>query len=180
MIAIKMDKVAGNKNDEYYTPEYAIYPLLKYLAPPSDTSSAVTIWCPFDTQESNYVKIFSNLGYRVIASHINEGKDFFHYQPSRFDYVISNPPYSRKGDVIQRLFELNKPFAMLVGVVGLFESQKRFDMFRTHDFELMYFNKRIAYYTDENKNTLNHPLFSSVYVCNRILPKQIIFEVVRP
>lgn len=148
--------------------------------PPCDTSSAVTIWCPFDTKESNYVKIFSNAGYNVIASHINEGKDFFHYEPSCFDYVISNPPYSRKGDVLQKLFGLNKPFAMLVGVVGLFESQKRFEMFKTHDFELMYFNNRIAYYTDKNKNTLSRPPFGSVYVCNKILPKQIMFEVVKP
>lgn len=34
------------------------------------------------------------------------------------DYIISNPPYSLKGDVIDRLFEIGKPFAMLVGVVG--------------------------------------------------------------
>jgi len=31
---MKMDKVAGSGNDEFYTPEYAIAPLYKYLAPP--------------------------------------------------------------------------------------------------------------------------------------------------
>lgn len=31
---MKMDKVAGSGNDEFYTPEYAITPLYKYLAPP--------------------------------------------------------------------------------------------------------------------------------------------------
>ena len=31
---MKMDLVAGSKNDEFYTPEYAIYPILKYLTPP--------------------------------------------------------------------------------------------------------------------------------------------------
>jgi hypothetical protein len=31
---MKMDLVAGSKNDEFYTPEYAIYPILKYLPPP--------------------------------------------------------------------------------------------------------------------------------------------------
>lgn len=29
---MKMDKVAGSGNDEFYTPEYAIAPLYKYLA----------------------------------------------------------------------------------------------------------------------------------------------------
>ena len=31
---MKMDKVAGSGNDEFYTLEYAIAPLYKYLAPP--------------------------------------------------------------------------------------------------------------------------------------------------
>lgn len=33
---MKMDKVAGSGNDEFYTPEYAIAPLYKYLPPPRD------------------------------------------------------------------------------------------------------------------------------------------------
>lgn len=84
-----------------------------------------------------------------------------------------------KTQVFERLFELNKPFAMLVGVVGLFESQARFNMFKDNKFELMYFNKRVSYlrsYQDE-KPALNPP-FSSVYVCHNILPKQIVFEVI--
>ena len=31
---MKMDKVAGSKNDEFYTPIYAITPIMKYLPPP--------------------------------------------------------------------------------------------------------------------------------------------------
>lgn len=31
---MKMDKVAGSGNDEFYTPEYAITPIAKYLVPP--------------------------------------------------------------------------------------------------------------------------------------------------
>lgn len=31
---MKMDKVAGSGNDEFYTPAYAIAPIEKYLAPP--------------------------------------------------------------------------------------------------------------------------------------------------
>lgn len=82
-----------------------------------------------------------------------------------------------KGEVLSRLFDIGIPFAMLVGVVGLFESQKRFEMFRDNEFEIMYFNKRIAYFKnyDEQKPSLNPP-FSSVYVCHKILPKQIVFE----
>lgn len=66
---------------------------------------------------------------------------------------------------------------MLVGVVGLFESQKRFDMFRNNNFEIMYLNKRVSYFKsyEEQKPSLNPP-FSSVYLCSQMLPKQIMFE----
>ena len=72
---------------------------------------------------------------------------------------------------------MEKPFAMLVGVVGLFESKRRFEMFRDNEFEIMYFDKRISYYQSyfDHKPTSNPP-FSSVYVCRGVLPKQIVFE----
>lgn len=30
---MKLDKVANSKNDEFFTPPYAIEPLLKYITP---------------------------------------------------------------------------------------------------------------------------------------------------
>ena len=162
-----------NPNDEFYTPNYAIEPLLKYL------KSNSVVWCPFDSLESNFVKILKEQGHKVINSHIENGFDFFEYEPKvEYDYIISNPPYSLKSEVFDRLFKLGKPFAMLVGVVGLFESQKRFTMFKDNDFEIMYFNKRISYFKNysDQKPRLNPP-FSSVYVCNKMLPKQIVFEL---
>ena len=161
-----------NPNNEFYTPSYAITPLIKYLSPNSK------IWCPFDTEESNFVKLLKKENHTVEYSHIGTGKDFFKTEvPIGTNYIISNPPYSIKAEVFERLFSLKVPFAMLVGVVGLFESQKRFGMFKDNNFELMYFNKRISYfksYTDP-KPSLNPP-FSSVYVCSGILPKTIVFE----
>ena len=168
---MKMDKVAGSGNDEFYTPVYAIKPILKYIKPNS------TIWCPFDTDDSNFVKELLKEGHKVIATHIEKGGDFFTIPPIECDYIISNPPYSLKGKVFKRLFEIGKPFAMLVGVVGLFESEERFSMFANNDFEIMYLNKRVSYFKDyaEQKPSLNPP-FSSVYVCKDMLPKQIVFE----
>ena len=168
---MKMDKVAGSKNDEFYTPSYAIAPIKKYLKNNSK------IWCPFDTEESLFVQELRKEGHEVLATHIANGEDFFKMEAPECDYIISNPPYSLKGKVFQRLFDLSIPFAMLVGVVGLFESQKRFEMFRDNNFEIMYLNKRVAYFKDykDKKPSLNPP-FSSVYLCSNVLPKQIVFE----
>lgn len=164
-------EVAKSKNDEFYTPSYAIKPIMKYIEPNS------VIWCPFDTKDSLYVKEFENAGHWVIYSHISEDKNFFKMKPPKCDYIISNPPYSIKTEVLQRLFKLNIPFAMLVGVVGLFESQRRFEMFKNNEFECMYLNKRVSYFKnyEDQKPSLNPP-FSSIYICHKMLPKQIIFE----
>lgn len=35
-----------------------------------------TIWCSFDTEDSEYVKLLRAGGYKVIASHIDGGKNF--------------------------------------------------------------------------------------------------------
>lgn len=171
---MEFHKIVHSNNDEYYTPEYGITPLLKYLKPKSH------IWCPFDMDESLYCKVLTKNGHTVTNTHINLGEDFFEIEPVYCDYIISNPPYSRKGEVLKRLFSFNIPFAMLVGVVGLFESRQRFQMFRDNDFEIMYFNKRIAYFKDyaEQKPSLNPP-FISVYICKGILPKQIVFEEIK-
>lgn len=160
-----------NPNDEFYTPVYAIIPLLKNLKPNS------TIWCPFDTCDSNYVKVFVENGHKVLNTHIESGFDFFETEMPMCDYIISNPPYSIKYEVFKRLFELKKPFAMLVGVVGLFESSKRFNLFKSNNFEIMYFDKRVSYFNSylAQKPSLNPP-FSSVYVCSGLLQNQIEFE----
>lgn len=167
---MKMDKIAGSGKDEFYTPLYAVEPIIKYLKKGS------VIWCPFDTEESFFYKELSAKGFTVINTHKDAGGDFFELDID-CDYIISNPPYSIKTEVLHRLFKLGKPFAMLVGVVGLFESQKRFEMFRDNIFEIMYFNRRVAYFEDykDLKPSLNPP-FSSVYVTSKILPEKIIFE----
>ena len=173
LITNKAEKTtARNENDEFYTPNYAIEPLLKYLKPNS------YVWCPFDLAESNFVKLLVANGHKVLNTHIENGFDFFEYEPpSEIDYIISNPPYSLKYEVFSKLFELGKPFAMLVGVVGLFESQKRFSMFADNDFEIMYFDKRVSYFKDyaDVKPKLNPP-FSSVFLTKDMLPKQVVFE----
>lgn len=168
---MKLDKVANSHNDEFYTPLYAIKPILEFIPP------SVKVWCPFDTEQSLFVKELSKTNEVVYSSLLN-GQNFFEIEvPENTKYIISNPPYSLKTEVLERLFEFNIPFAMLLGVVGLFESKKRFEMFRDNEFEIMYFNKRVAYFKDynEQKPSLNPP-FSSVYICHNMLPKKIMFK----
>jgi len=170
---MKLDKVANSKNDEFYTPRYAVEPIIKHLK----ISGYKSIRCPFDTDKSNFVKMLRREGFEVINTHIDSGVDFFNLNFSDCDCVVSNPPYSIKGDVFKHLFNTGVPFAMLVGVVGLFESQSRFEMFKDNPFEIMYMNRRVSYMKDyESGRTELNPPFSSVYLCRNVLYDRIVFE----
>ena len=158
-----------NKSDEFYTLEYAIIPFLKYI--PNNK----IVWCPFDKSESNYVKLLKEKGHIVVHGHIEEGKDFFQYEPAYYDYIISNPPYSLRTPILERLFSLKKPFALLINESGLFDTKKRYELFKNNPFEIMVFDKRINYIKDGVIK--RGATFKSIYLCSNILPDKFIFEV---
>ena len=169
-LTAKTDKAS----DEVYTPAYAVKPLLKYLNGFTDKSN-YTIWCPFDTEDSEYVKIFRQEGYNVIATHIDNNQNFFYYEPEeQYDFIISNPPFSIKDDIIKRLYELNKPYAILLPVPSL-QGQKRFPYMK--DCQALIFDKRINYYMSSDKKQVQKGVsFGSFYLCKDFLPQDLIFE----
>lgn len=120
-----VDYIKRGAFDELYTPPYAIKPLLKYIP-----NGVKTIWCPCDNLESNIVKELLTNGYDVISSHIQEGKDFFTWAPTQdYDMIITNPPYSLKEEMLERCYELGKPFALLLPMTAL-EGTRRHALFK--------------------------------------------------
>ena len=155
--------------DEYFTPPYAVYPIMKRLQP------GTTVWCPFDTADSAYVKILSDNNFRVLYGHIQTGQDFFHVDVPDCDYIISNPPYSLRNRILARLFEIGKPFAMLINFQGIFDSRWRFQLFSEHEVEMLWLYPRVAYRAGQGKQYQNAP-FQSGYLCRGICQRQIEFE----
>lgn len=152
-----------NEKDEYYTPAILVKPILKYLKPNS------TIWCPFDTENSEFVILLKEAGHKVIYSHIWLGQDFFNYVPNEdYDYIISNPPFTKKLEVFKRLYELNKPFAMICGL-PILNYQEIGEFFLDKELQLLIVDKKVSF----DGNTAS---FNNSYFCKDILPKDIIFE----
>lgn len=158
-----------NKNDEYFTPSYAVYPIIKKI------KSNSTIWCPFDKADSEYVKIFKKEGFKVIYGHIDDGKDFFLEEVPECDYIISNPPYSLKNEIFKRLYDIGKPFAMLINFQGIFDHKDRFTMFKNNKVELLYLSPRVNYIKPGDYKATGVP-FQSGYLCSNILDNQLEFE----
>lgn len=111
------------QSDEMYTPFYAVEPIVKYV------SKSAVVWCPFDKDWSAYVRLFRKNGNIVIHSHIDTGHDFFEYEPEQYDVIVSNPPFSKKDAVLKRLYELSKPFALLLPLNSL-QGKARFGIFK--------------------------------------------------
>ena len=156
--------------DEMYTPLYAVAPLVKHLK----NSGYKTIWCPFDQEWSAYVRTFREEGFNVIQSSLADGKDFFEYEPDEYDVIISNPPFSIKDDILRRLNELDKPYAMLMPLPAL-QGQKRFKYLKGS--QALIFDKRINYFKDRKTKEIQKGIsFASIYICKGFLPFDLKFE----
>lgn len=156
------------KNDECYTPAYGVLPILKYI--PKDW----TVWLPFDTEESQFYKILKEKSFKVIRSHISEGKDFYSYEPrEHWDCIVSNPPFTNKKGIFERALSFDKPFALIMANTWLNDSAPKL-LFMEKDLQLLMFDKRMKF---ENNGVVNNKItFSSSYWCYKMLPKQIIME----
>ena len=156
----------GN-NDECYTPDYGVEPILKYI--PKDA----TVWCPFDTEESQFVIQISKQN-KVIRSHLESGQDFFDYEPDEWDMIVSNPPFTDKRKFFERALSFNKPFALIMTNTWLNDSAPK-QLFKDKDLQLLMFDKRMKFISPDGRDN-DKITFSSSYYCYNILPKQIIME----
>lgn len=166
---IQSDKIlySSGKNDECYTPAYAVTPIIKYI--PDD----VVVWCPFDTKDSEFVKQISHT-HSVVHSHIDYGQDFFSYEPHYWDVIVSNPPFTNKRKFFERALSFNKPFALIMTNTWLNDAAPK-QLFKDKDLQLLMFDKRMEF-IQPNKEVTGKITFSSSYYCWNFLPKQIIME----
>jgi hypothetical protein len=158
---------SAGKNDECYTPNYAVEAILEFI--PQDK----IIWCPFDTRESEFVKQISKTN-KVLHSHIDDGKDFFEYEPKNWDIIISNPPFTKKRKYFERALSFNKPFALIMANTWLNDAAPK-QIFKDKDLQLLMFDKRMKFISPDGRDN-SKITFSSSYFCWNFLPKQIIMK----
>lgn len=172
---LSSDRTSGS--DECITPRYGVLPIVKYLK----QKEYKTIWCPFDEEHSQYVRVLKSEGFIVINTHKFDGYDFLaHTLAVEYDCIVSNPPFSIKTEILKKVYSLNKPFALLLPQNSL-QSIKRVKLYLKYGLEYLGFDRRICFYTkgelDAWKNK-NH--FTTGYFCKDVLPEKIIFEKLNP
>ena len=150
-----------NEKDEYYTPKILVDAILPFV------KKEWCVWCPFDTEHSEFVLGLKENGNEVVHSHIWEGKDFFEYEPEEYDCIISNPPFTKKLLVFERLYELNKPFAVVSGL-PILNYQEIGNFFLGKKLQLLIVDKKVSF---DGKTAS----FNNSYFCKDILPRDLMF-----
>lgn len=166
---MKSDKIlySKGKNDECYTPSYAVKPILEYI------KKGDTVWCPFDDENSEFVKQISKQN-TVVFSHIDNGQDFFCYEPEKWDVIISNPPFTNKRKYFERAIQFGKPFALIMSNTWLNDAAPK-QLFANIELQLLMFDKRMVFGNPDGTQA-NKITFSSSYFCRDFLPKQIVIK----
>jgi len=155
------------KNDECYTPNYGVEPILEFIP------KGAIVWCPFDNKDSEFVKQISKKN-KVEFSNITDGQDFFDYEPLEWDVMVSNPPFTNKRKYFERALSFNKPFALIMTNTWLNDSAPK-QLFKYKDLQLLMFDKRMKFNNPDGRAN-DKITFSSSYYCWNFLPKQIIMK----
>ena len=139
MIKNKIDYIKRGAFDELYTPREAVECIVDYIP-----VNVKAIWECTAIQNSEIVNVLREKGYTVVTSHIQDGLNFFDYEPQHYDLIITNPPYSLKDRFLERAFSLGKPFMMLLPITTL-EGKKRSELFRKNGIQVLIPNKRFNF-----------------------------------
>lgn len=104
-----------------------------------------------------------------------EGQDFFEFEPNEWDIIVSNPPFSVKDKVLERLHSFNKPFAILLPLNAL-QGKTRYEYFKD-GIQILSFDARVCYHNEEHMDTVvKGSPFATAFFCRDLLPKDLIIE----
>jgi phage N-6-adenine-methyltransferase len=153
------------KRDDYFTPAYAVDLLLPYL------TRDARIWeAAWGTGE--LARHLLKAGLQVVGS---PEMDLFIEQPSAWEILVTNPPFSKKTAVLRRAYELQKPFALLLPVEAL-AGKHRIDLYREHGVQLLIPDKRINFHNAEINGDHSAATFPTAWYCWGLnLPRELNF-----
>ena len=128
-------------SDEMQTPKEAIWSLLPYL------NKSKRIWeCAWG--KGSLAKHLEEEGFKVFSG----GTDFLMTKSSGDCIIVTNPPYSKKDEFLEKAYSLGHPFAFLLPLTAL-EGKKRGELYRKYGIQLIIPNKRVNFITPSGKGS---------------------------
>ena len=154
------------KHDDYMTPKYAWENISQYI--PKDK----VIWEAFygDGSSGRYLE---ELGCKEV---IHKPVDFF--ENDLGEIIISNPPFSKSKDLMNRLYELDKPFILIMPSAKINTSY--FRKWKDKNIQIIIPRKRIHFIKHIDGQPVegwkNQCYFDCFYYCYKMdLPNDIVW-----
>lgn len=164
--------------DECYTTHNEAIKMVNYILENGIVTHDQIIWLPFDNEFSNIYKALISRGYNVVMTNLENGQDFYIYEPERWDIIITNPPFSGRTKLMNRLMQFNKPFIILQAT-QMFNNQFAVNYLCefSDDFKFLLPRSRMSFLTykeDENiiRNDRNGASFYSFWLCYKTTLKK--------
>lgn len=163
---MKQALINGVKSDEWYTPVEVVKMMLS-VYPPKDGDRVLM---PFDTDKSNFTKVITQ-DYDPLAIY---GINDFLTKDYEFDYLITNPPYSNKDEIIAKCVETGKP-CVLVLPIDTLGGVQRHKLYRKTNISIFVPTRRIKFIS-ENGEHKKSPANHSVIMMINAPKTEILFE----
>ena len=134
------------KSDEWYTP----IEVLRFIETLVDKSKKII--CPFDTEKSNFVKIFNNSIHNIT--------DFME-KDYEYDVCITNPPFSLRDKVIRKCLDNKKDLIIIFPENAIF-SVTFYNLLNDYNFNYKIYSPKKRIYFIDDKGNQNRPNFHSI------------------
>lgn len=152
--------VGSIHGDEYYTRFEDAQIIAKNLI-----FSPIRVWCPFNDIGSVWESVLKERGFDVVATN----GDFFNMPvPVGVSAIISNPPFTLKQQVMDRIKHLNLKFALILPFQWLNDGIPL-----EYGNQIMLFRQRMYFHTP--RGVLNKPRANCFVLSNGLLRKDLIF-----
>jgi hypothetical protein len=160
----KLDK----HNDDYCTPPETWYNIAEYLP----KGYGVEVWESFYNPDSTSAETLRDLGCKVVC----EDVDFVNHKLGT--HIVTNPPFSCKEAVFNRLAELDMPFIVLIPSHSM--CARYIKRHFKNKLQIIIPNTRLHYMKKDKETgerfTLKRTPFDSVYMCYKMgLPRDVIW-----
>lgn len=154
-------------SDEWYTDQDTVDKCLELLSAKSNS----IIMCPFDSGDSLFVKTLLNKGYQVIYN-----IDDYLTNDYKYDYLVTNPPFSIKDLVIEKVFESKKRSVLILPLDSL-GGVKRHSLYQKYEYPHIYIpTRRINYYDKDWKKREGSNFHSVIMTFNHGEKSKVVWE----
>jgi hypothetical protein len=155
------------KTDEWFTPLKTVELMYQLLSVPQNSR----VICPFDTDESNFVKQGKEMGLTVL----NGMTDWLDAE-YEYDYLITNPPFSIKDQVIEKCLSSGKPSALVLPIDAL-GGKRRHEIYRKYRYPTIYVpTRRINYISVDGAQSKANHFHSVILVFNDKNGSRLLWE----